>query len=193
MQPALDDGCLELAGFNRPFGFHARAQELGFLAQLDLVLLDTDLVTDAGTFPFARADPLDLAAEYAFIELRGQPDGIRGLNPGQHPLRFFKFALIVPLSLLRSVCFFKSNRLTITSGRSASSVARPVTEGIVLHFPVIDCLLVELTQFFKDLIVGTGGRQAIDSDLVLIRLRPYLQRRPSHFVNRGLYAPHLIH
>ena len=71
MQPALDDGCLELAGFNRPFRFHARAQQSSFLAQLGLVRLDTDLVTDTGTFPFARADPLDLTTEYAFIELQG--------------------------------------------------------------------------------------------------------------------------
>ena len=93
MQPALHDGCLELAGFNRPFGFHARAQELSFLAQLGLVRLDTDLVTDTGTLPFTRADPLDLTTEYAFIELHGQPDGIRGLNPGQHPVSYTHLTL----------------------------------------------------------------------------------------------------
>ena len=196
MQPALDDGCLELAGSNRPFGFPAHAQELSFLAQLDLVRLEADLVTDAGTFPFAGGDPRGLTTEYALVELRGQPAGIRGLNPGQHPFHFINFALIVPLSLLRSVCFFKSNRLTITSGlagRSASSVARPVTEGIVIHFPVIDGLFVDYSQFFEDLVVGTCNGQAIDADLVSIRLRPDLQRRPPHLAYRGLYAPHLIH
>jgi hypothetical protein len=49
-----------------------------------------------------------LATKHALVELRGQPDGIRGLNPGQHPFHFINFALIVTLSLLRSVCFFQS-------------------------------------------------------------------------------------